>query len=400
MRAKYPELAYQWALACRHQDSLTSRALPEGWDPEQIAWAFKESERYWRIWQDGSSLVIASDEWRPGTEEAPRASPVGGITTCRSFLSAESREQSAPITLFSYKKIDLSQAKAVSLGQLEHLRGEWESLKLETIPKPSWASEIGRDSIGLYADFTYQGATQRLRWINPGSFIIGSPEDEPGRYDNERQHRVTLTRGYWLADTPCTQALWQAVMGENPSYFKTPERPVENVSWEDCQRFLERIDGLIPDLGLRLPTEAEWEYACRAATSTALYSGPIEIRGECDAPALDPIAWYSGNSGEEFELENGWDSSEWPNKQYEHTRAGTHPVKRKNPNDWGLYDMLGNVWEWCDDWYGEYPSKSARRVLRGGGWFDDARYARSACRLRLGPGYRYNFIGFRFARGQ
>jgi formylglycine-generating enzyme required for sulfatase activity len=212
-----------------------------------------------------------------------------------------------------------------------------------------------------------------------------------------------------LFDTPCTQALWEAVMGDNPSRFQSPERPVEQVSWEEVQEFLRRIEERVP--GLALPTEAQWEYACRAGTQTATYAGDLEILGDSNAPLLDAIAWYSGNSGVGFELDNGWDSSNWPEKQYLHERAGTHPVGLKEPNAWGLYDMLGNVWEWCADGIRPYGSESvtdpigptkagAERVLRGGAWILDARVVRSASRIAYDPGYRFVNFGFRCARVQ
>ena len=279
---------------------------------------------------------------------------------------------------------------------------------------PRWASGWGQDRYGVFVEFTLQEITQRLRWIPPGRFWMGSPEDEPGRYDNEGpRHQVTLTEGFWLFDTPCTQALWQAVMGNNPSYFKSPTRPVENVSWHDVQDFLARINSRIPGLDLTLPSEAQWEHACRAGTETAIYSGDLAVLGENNAPALDPIAWYGGNSGVEFELDNGYDNSSWPEKQYSNTKAGTHPVQRKRANPWGLYDMLGNVLEWCQDhWHNHYegaPDDSsawedsaadtvAYRVLRGGSWYSSARYVRAAYRLAFPPDYRLDYIGFRCAR--
>ena len=144
-----------------------------------------------------------------------------------------------------------------------------------------------------------------MRWIKPGTFWMGSPEDEPGRDDNEIRHQVTLSKGFWLADTPCTQALWQAVMGHNPSRFEDPKRPVENVSWNDTQSFFQKLNTEF-GISMSLPTEAQWEYACRAGTTEATYAGPIRILGENNAPILDEIAWYGGNSGHGFELKNGW----------------------------------------------------------------------------------------------
>ncbi len=277
---------------------------------------------------------------------------------------------------------------------------------------PSWAWGWGKDRFGVFAEIKVGEAIQRLRWIFPGTFQMGSPTEEAGRLDWEwPPHQVRLTEGFWLGETPCTQAFWQAVMGENPSGFQTPDRPVEQVSWEDCQEFFSRLDEWLPGFGGRLPTEAQWEYACRAGTEEATWAGDLKIRGERDAPLLDAIAWYGGNSGVDFDLPEGYDSSDWKEKQYPHTQAGTRRVKAKAPNPWGLYDMLGNVFEWCSD-AGDYESSpsrgacedpegqdGARRVIRGGSWNVHARYVRAACRFWYGPGYRYDYFGFRLSRG-
>ncbi|MCB1826455.1 MAG: formylglycine-generating enzyme family protein [Candidatus Competibacteraceae bacterium] len=277
---------------------------------------------------------------------------------------------------------------------------------------PRWASGWGQDRWGVFVEFTLQDVTQRLRWMPPGRFWMGSPKEEQGRWEDEGpRHQVTLTEGFWLFDTPCTQALWEAVMEKNPSRFQGPTRPVENVSWNDVQDFLARINARIPGLDLALPSEAQWEYACRAGTETAIYTGGLEILGERNAPALDSIAWYGGNSGVDFELDNGQDSSDWEEKQYPHTKAGTRPVKLKRANPWGLYDMLGNVWEWCQDhWHGDYQGApdddsawlssdtSALRVLRGGSWSYLARGVRAASRSRVLPVYRFDYLGFRCLR--
>ena len=286
----------------------------------------------------------------------------------------------------------------------------WAPHPLDDGQPPSWASEWGEDEHGVFAAFSIGDQVQRLRWIRPGRFLMGSPESEMGRRENEGpQQMVVFEQGYWLAETPCTQALYEAITGENPSEFHSPDRPVEQVSWEDCQSFLDGLNRKVPGLEARLPSEKEWEYACRAGTSSATYAGELEILGENNAPILDAIAWYGGNSGVEFELSEGWDSSDWPEKQYPHEKAGTRPVGRKAPNSWGLTDMLGNVWEWCGDAYSPDKTPAAteqasevgsERVLRGGSWFDDARSARAAARLAGAPGNRYDNLGFRLARGQ
>ncbi|WP_211101597.1 formylglycine-generating enzyme family protein [Niveispirillum sp. SYP-B3756] len=254
---------------------------------------------------------------------------------------------------------------------------------------PDWASEWGQDEHGLFVGFTIAGVTQRMRWMAPGRFRMGSPADEPGRDDNEGPvHEVTISKGFWLFDTPCTQALWRSVMGNNPSRFQSPDRPVEQVSWNEAQGFITRINSMVPGLSLALPTEAQWEYACRAGTDTALYTGPIDIDGDGKATALDPIAWYDGNS-----------------------KGETHPVRVKAPNGWGLYDMLGNVLEWCADGRRNYSSaplvdpigetdNGANRSLRGGSWDYAARNARAAFRRWFHPDLRGGSIGFRCVQGQ
>ena len=224
---------------------------------------------------------------------------------------------------------------------------------------------------------------QRLRWIEPGSFWMGSPASEKERFDDEQRHRVTLTRGFWLADTACTQALWQAVMGSIPSDFKgNAQLPVEQVSWDAVTRqFLAKLKQRLPGLEARLPTEAEWEYACRAGTETPFHFGaqitPAHVNYDGNYP-------YAGGAKGEY-------------------RKKTVPVKSLPANAWGLYEVHGNVWEWCADGYGPYPTGEATdpqgvpnaesRVLRGGSWGGTARGCRSAHRGHNTPGPRG--IGFR-----
>jgi formylglycine-generating enzyme required for sulfatase activity len=277
---------------------------------------------------------------------------------------------------------------------------------------PDWASEWGEDRYGVFVGFTIGAVTQRMRWIPPGRFLMGSLPTEQGRFDNESpRHEVVICKGFWLFDTPCTQALWQEVMNANPSRFQSPDRPVETVSWNDAQDFLLRIEKRIPTLGLSLPSEAQWEYACRAGVQTSTYVGEVEILGTNNAPGLDPIAWYGGNSGHEFDLDNGEQSSNWPQKQYDHKVAGTRLVRLKKRNAWGLYDMLGHVLEWCADGLRDYRSEAitdplgpikdaAERALRGGSWHYYAQNVRSAYRLANDPGLRNFNVGFRCARVQ
>ena len=194
-------------------------------------------------------------------------------------------------------------------------------------------------------------------------------------------------------------------MNNNPSHFKSPTRPVETVSFDDTTAFLSRINDRVQDLNLTLPSEAQWEYACRAGTQDATYAGPIEILGDYNAPVLDPIAWYGGNSGVDYDLRTGVDSSDWKDKQYEYCKAGTRKVKTKRPNDWGLYDMLGNVWEWCEgvwqyDYEGAPTDSAASRVVRGGSWSTSAWFVGSAVRDWYDPSSWGDVLGFRCSRVQ
>jgi hypothetical protein len=216
---------------------------------------------------------------------------------------------------------------------------------------------------------------------------MGSPESEPERAYNEIQHQVTLTKGYWLADTTVTQAQWQAVTGESPSNFKGESLPVEEVSWSDSQKFIEMLRQDHPSIAFQLPSEAQWEYACRAGTATPFSFGE-KITSE--------QANYDGN--------HPYDSG----KKGEH-RKTTVPVKSLPCNEWGLYEMHGNVEEWCNDSWQEKlvagavidPESnewSKLKVLRGGSWDIGGKYARSACRLHgstygtsSGSGLRLSF---------
>jgi len=224
-------------------------------------------------------------------------------------------------------------------------------------------------------------------YIKPGIFMMGSPKDEPERNEVERQHRVAFIQGFYMQATEVTQKQWKAVMGDNPSHFKECGNcPVETVSWDDVQEFIKRLNDIEKTDSYRLPTEAEWEYAARAGSETAYCFGN-------DAADLGKYAWYSENS-----------------------EGKTHPVAQKEPNAWSLYDMHGNVWEWCQDWYDDYPfvysilmgdilmdptgpDTGSYRVRRGGSSFFSASYCRSAYRISLPPpGNRDRGLGFRLVR--
>ena len=259
-------------------------------------------------------------------------------------------------------------------------------------PRPPWASDTGEDTYGPWADLTVNGATQRMRWIKPSGpegFWMGSSQAERNaikdkalhEWANQHEHaprREMVDQGFWLADTPCTQAFWRAVADVDPSHFaagpEAPERPVENVTWDDVMdqfiaRFVARSEWGT-GTGLYLPAEVEWEYAARAGTRTAYWWG--------DAPEDARANW-----GQQ--------------------QGATTPVHRYPPNPWGLYDMHGNVWEWCSDvWQSRRDAPEALpdesfRVARGGSWIFFPGDARAAYR---GGGHRsdaYQDRGFRFA---
>ena len=220
------------------------------------------------------------------------------------------------------------------------------------------------------------GVSFTMKYVAGGSFTMGATSEQQDPYDDETPtHAVTLS-DYYIGETEVTQELWAAVMGSNPSYFTgNMQRPVEQVSWDDCQTFIQKLNRLT-GANFRLPTEAEWEFAARGGRNSRGY----QYSGSSN---LGDVAWYD----EDFET------------------GTTHPVKTKSPNELGIYDMSGNVWEWCQDWYGPYssssqtdptgPSSGSDRVYRGGSWISFARNCRSANRNFNSPSYWFNYLGLR-----
>ena len=216
------------------------------------------------------------------------------------------------------------------------------------------------------------GVKMEMVLVPAGEFTMGGDNEKP-------VHKVTITKPFYLGKYEVTQEQWEAVMGNNPSRFKGPKNPVESISWDNCQQFLVKLNAKSGGQGGKfvLPTEAQWEYACRAGSTGKFCFGD-------DEKQLGEYAWYAVNS--------------------EHK---THPVGGKRPNTFGLHDMHGNVWEWCQDWYGAYgakavddpsgPTRGSFRVFRGGSWLSGGRFCRSAYR-RIGRGYRHGRLGLRVAR--
>lgn len=255
-----------------------------------------------------------------------------------------------------------------------------------SVLSPAWASDSGKDQYGHYADLQVKGVvTQRFRFIEAGTFWMGSPASEPER-DDENRHQVTLSKPFWLADTACTQALWLEVMGSNPANFNSNlDNPLEQVSWEDTQEFIQTLNSMQSNVNAQLPSEAQWEHACRAGTNSPFSFGEMISPEQVNYNGKYP---YSNGKVGEY-------------------REQTVPVKSLPANQWGLYEMHGNVWEWCQDKYKEdlgtefctdpLHETGDSRVLRGGSWARHGGYCRSAYRIRRDPSLAYYGLGFRLS---
>ncbi len=224
---------------------------------------------------------------------------------------------------------------------------------------------------------TVNGVRYEMMMVYAGTFTMGATSEMENPLDNEKPaHKVTLPNNYRMGKTEVTQALWKAVMGSNPSYFKGDNKPVECVSWNDCQKFISKLNAATGK-NFRLPTEAEWEFAARGGNISKHY----QYSGSNN---LNDVAWYDGNSS-----------------------STTHDVASKQANELGIYDMSGNVWEWCSDWYGSYssntqydpagPTSGSYRVYRGGSWNSYARLCRSSFRRGYAPDLRGSYYGLRLA---
>ena len=401
--------------------------LRPGIDRQELERTLAKSDNQTReciLYQHGDELMLAEKD-----TSTPPGSLIADITLTNDLLSIQSETTDEQQTE-KYFQWDLGSSPdkgrlgGVSLTALGRdiqsltLQTGNETLTLQTLTKPDWAQRIGRDAYGLWVEFTQhdkdwrvwwpawggdlgyddyglytdlniKGVVQRCRWIAPGTFLMGSPESEKDRRSNETQHQVTLTQGYWLADTACTQVLWETVMGNNPARFKDDKNnPVEQVSWDDAQEFFKQLNKLVPGLDAYLPSEAQWEYACRAGTTT-------------------PFSFGANITPEQVNYDGNYPYANGKKGLY---REKTVPVKSLPASLWGLYEMHGNVWEWCQDWLGDYPAKpvadpagaetGSYRVLRGGSWIYGGGNARSARRFRNAPDYRISYTGFRFAPGQ
>ena len=241
-------------------------------------------------------------------------------------------------------------------------------------PGPTLGTSSYTPNVRIY---TANGVSFNMVEVQGGTFTMGATSEQGSDADSDEKptHSVTLS-SYYIGQTEVTQALWKAVMGSNPSNWKGDTLPVERVSWDECQEFVSKLNRLTGK-NFRLPTEAEWEYAARGGSKSRgyKYSG---------SNTLGDVAWYGGNSG-----------------------STTHPVATKSSNELGLYDMSGNVYEWCSDWYGDYattpqtnpkgPNSGTHRVYRGGCWGNDAWFCRVSFRVNFVPSIRRNYLGLRLA---
>ncbi len=335
------------------------------------------------------------------------------VSTCDSKVYKSRREH-----LLTGKYLRGPGVKGAYSDDLRLLYGE-DSYTAYCITNPSQGSEIP------FSPITGGSADYPMVQVPAGSFVMGSPGDEAGRYSDEVQHWVTLSRGIWMGTTEVTQGLWHAVMGNNPSAAEYggvslagDTLPVQNVSWCDAVAFANKLsarDGLPAayrgvdqcetskgssvvwdqtSTGYRLPTEAEWEYAARGGVGGP-YAGGVKAEGVCAvANVLNPSA--------KRRLDLPWDSF-----ACEDGHAGAAPVGSFRANGYGLHDMTGNVWEWCWDWYGAYSGSSTdpvgaqsgpARVIRGGSWYIVPRDARVANRYGIEPGYRGRSLGLRLVK--
>lgn len=305
------------------------------------------------------------------------------------WLQAEEREAAAKAEAQRNARIDalLATAKAndsqangrVALASLDEL------LSLE--PNHSEGKRLKDKISAYYGPRTFKNTIgMEFIEIKPGEFMMGGPEGEKERQDNEKQHRVRITKGFMLGIYEVTQSQWREVMNDNPSRFKGDDLPVEKVSWDDATEFCRKLSQK-EGKRYRLPSEAEWEYACRAGTKTPFNTG--ESISTSQANYNGDYTYGSGQQGE--------------------FRKSTIPVGSFKPNAWGLYDMHGNVLEWCQDWYDSSfyddcpesdpiaQKQGTYRVLRGGCWFIGPWVCRSANRCWIAPGLRSDDIGFRVA---
>ena len=326
-------------------------------------------------------LDEAAKELEMKKAEAEEAARKAEAAAAKIDQERKKAEEAASKAAIAKREMEM-QKQELAAAQLEAQRKAAEEAALKIQDPAASATTIGKS-------YTVPGIGLEMLRVEPGTFMMGSPSGERDRDDDEVQHSVTLTEPFWLGKYEVTQGQWKAVMGDNPSYFTGNDLPVEEVSWEDVMAFCRKLNQMDSNKPrgyvYSLPTEAQWEYACRAGTTTATAFGDRLSSREANFAGDYP---YGGASKGPY---------------LERTTA----VGSYRPNAWGFYDMHGNVWEWCHDWYGDYPrgrvtdpvgpSSGSNRVERGGSWYRSGLYCRSAYRNRNYPGLRDNDLGFRLS---
>lgn len=312
-------------------------------------------------------LLIPCEACKEGVAKKTDKCPKCGHPTADSVVAYKKEVEAERVWQEEQRKREEEQMRLAKIE--EEQERQWE------LAKPA-RTKAAHEKLG--DEFTIPSLNLEMIWVEPGTFTMGSPTTEAGRA-HETQHKVTLTNGFYLGKYEVTQSQYKAVMNHNPSKFKSENRPVETISWDDAIEFCDKLTeiqrkaGRLPEgMVYSLPTEAQWEYACRAGTTTAYSWG---------------------------------DSITTSNANYNSQRGQTRDVGNYAANPWGFFDMHGNVWEWTADWYAAYssgaqtdpegPAAGSSRVLRGGSWVNPAPLLRSAFRNLFTPSYRNNYIGFR-----
>ncbi len=332
---------------------------------------------------DIDQVMSEHDFQRTGMVSEEQIKRIGVMTGASYVLIAEAAKADANNLFITAKIVDVETAKtdrtdnkliSINADAIQRGCNELAFSLLGGVRQQASGNAGGNET------FTVNGVSFTMIKVEGGTFNMGATSEQGGDANGDESpvHSVTLS-DYYIGETEVTQELWEAVMGSNPSYFKGSQKPVEHVSWNDCKEFITKLNRLTGK-NFRLPTEAEWEYAARGGNKSKgyKYSGSNTIGN---------VAWYTDNSS-----------------------SKTHDVKTKTPNELGIYDMSGNVWEWCEDWHGSYssgsqtnpmgPSSGSDRVLRGGSWYYSAKYCRVSFRGINLPVHRDISFGFRLALSQ